>query len=56
MKILIVGEGERAFAGLVEAVASGLPFPDRRFIRHISYQSVVGVSAKLATVISSRGF
>ena len=32
-----------------------LPFPDRRFIRHISYQSVVGVSAKLATIISSRG-
>ena len=95
---IIVGEGERAFTDLVEAVASGLPvtgitgvytkesigisarcapderflvktrfpsgymddidslpFPDRRFIRHISYQSVVGVSAKLATIISSRG-
>ena len=41
-------------AGYVDNIDS-LPFPDRRFISHISYQSVVGVSAKLATIISSRG-
>ena len=32
-----------------------LPFPDRRFIRHIDYHSIVGVTDKLATIISSRG-
>ncbi|MBF0135246.1 MAG: B12-binding domain-containing radical SAM protein [Magnetococcales bacterium] len=32
-----------------------LPFPDRRHIRHIGYHSVLGVSAHLATIITSRG-
>ncbi|MBF0135339.1 MAG: B12-binding domain-containing radical SAM protein [Magnetococcus sp. DMHC-1] len=32
-----------------------LPFPDRRFIRHIDYHSILGVSDRLATLISSRG-
>jgi radical SAM superfamily enzyme YgiQ (UPF0313 family) len=32
-----------------------LPIPNREYIKHINYQSVVGVSSKLATLISSRG-
>jgi radical SAM superfamily enzyme YgiQ (UPF0313 family) len=32
-----------------------LPFPDRTHIQHINYQSTVGVTNKLATIISSRG-
>jgi radical SAM superfamily enzyme YgiQ (UPF0313 family) len=32
-----------------------LPFPNRRHIRHIDYQSIVGVSRKLTTILSSRG-
>ena len=32
-----------------------LPMPNREYIKHISYNSVVGVSSKLATLISSRG-
>jgi radical SAM superfamily enzyme YgiQ (UPF0313 family) len=32
-----------------------LPMPNREYIKHINYQSVVGVSSKLATLISSRG-
>ncbi|MBF0437032.1 MAG: radical SAM protein [Magnetococcales bacterium] len=32
-----------------------LPFPNRRYIRHIDYHSTVGISGKLATIISSRG-
>lgn len=32
-----------------------LPPPDRTLIDHINYQSIVGVSDKLATIISSRG-
>ncbi|MEO5330261.1 MAG: B12-binding domain-containing radical SAM protein [Magnetococcus sp. THC-1_WYH] len=32
-----------------------LPFPARRYIRHIDYHSTVGISGKLATIISSRG-
>ncbi len=32
-----------------------LPFPNRRYMRHIKYQSVVGVSDNLATILSSRG-
>ena len=32
-----------------------LPAPNRNYIKHINYQSVVGVSSRLATIISSRG-
>ncbi len=32
-----------------------LPMPNRNFIRHIQYRSVVGVTGNLATLISSRG-
>jgi radical SAM superfamily enzyme YgiQ (UPF0313 family) len=32
-----------------------LPIPNREYIKNINYQSVVGVSSKLATLISSRG-
>jgi radical SAM superfamily enzyme YgiQ (UPF0313 family) len=32
-----------------------LPTPNRNYIKHIDYNSVVGVSSKLATLISSRG-
>jgi len=32
-----------------------LPFPNREHIRHIRYNSIVGASSKLATIISSRG-
>lgn len=32
-----------------------LPFPARSYIKHINYQSIVGVSNKLATIITSRG-
>jgi|ETNmetMinimDraft_13_1059891.scaffolds.fasta_scaffold04773_3 radical SAM superfamily enzyme YgiQ (UPF0313 family) len=32
-----------------------LPFPNRGFIHHIDYHSIVGVDEKLATIISSRG-
>ena len=32
-----------------------LPIPNREYIKDIKYQSVVGVSSKLATLISSRG-
>jgi len=32
-----------------------IPPPNREHIKHIDYHSVVGVSAKLATIISSRG-
>jgi len=32
-----------------------LPFPNRKFISHIDYHSIVGVDAKLATMITSRG-
>ena len=32
-----------------------LPIPNREYIKHINYNSVVGVSSKLATLISSRG-
>lgn len=32
-----------------------LPIPNRLFIKHIDYHSIVGVTGKLATVISSRG-
>ena len=32
-----------------------LPIPNREYIKNIKYQSVVGVSSKLATLISSRG-
>lgn len=96
---IVVGEGEIAFAELVEALRKGedftgitgvytrqsiqkwqetafqdrkflgtvvvppayiediepLPFPNRRYIKHINYHSTVGISGKLATIISSRG-
>ena len=32
-----------------------LPFPNRSFIKNIKYNSVLGVSDKLATIITSRG-
>jgi anaerobic magnesium-protoporphyrin IX monomethyl ester cyclase len=32
-----------------------LPFPNRRFINHIDYHSIVGIDSKLATIITSRG-
>ena len=32
-----------------------LPFPDRKYISHITYKSTVGVTGKLATMITSRG-
>ncbi len=32
-----------------------LPIPNRKYISHINYRSVIGVSNKLATMISSRG-
>lgn len=32
-----------------------LPMPNRKYIKHLNYNSVVGVSSKLATLISSRG-
>jgi radical SAM superfamily enzyme YgiQ (UPF0313 family) len=32
-----------------------LPIPNRNYIKHLNYSSVVGVSSKLATLISSRG-
>jgi len=41
-------------AAYIEEVDS-LPPPNRAYIRHISYRSVVGVSGDLATIISSRG-
>ncbi|MBF0176664.1 MAG: radical SAM protein [Magnetococcales bacterium] len=40
--------------GYIEEIDS-LPFPDRRFISHIDYHSVLGISARLATIITSRG-
>ncbi len=32
-----------------------LPFPNRRYMKHIRYQSIVGVTANLTTILSSRG-
>jgi len=32
-----------------------VPFPNRKYIKHITYHSVVGVSDKLATIITTRG-
>ena len=32
-----------------------IPAPNREYIKHINYQSVVGVTSKLATLLSSRG-
>ncbi len=32
-----------------------LPIPNRKYIKHIRYSSILGVSANLATIISSRG-
>jgi anaerobic magnesium-protoporphyrin IX monomethyl ester cyclase len=32
-----------------------LPTPNREYIKHINYHSIVGVTSKLATMISSRG-
>ncbi|MBF0623342.1 MAG: radical SAM protein [Magnetococcales bacterium] len=32
-----------------------LPFPNREYIRHIDYHSILGVSHRLATIISTRG-
>lgn len=32
-----------------------LPIPNRKFIQHIDYNSIVGVSSKLATLITTRG-
>ncbi|MEO5369047.1 MAG: B12-binding domain-containing radical SAM protein [Magnetococcus sp. DMHC-1] len=40
--------------GYVENL-DALPFPDRRHIRHINYHSVLGISNRLATIITSRG-
>ena len=41
-------------AAYVDDIES-LPIPDRRYIRHIGYGSIVGVSSKLATILSTRG-
>ncbi len=41
-------------AAYVEEV-DDLPIPNRKFIREISYHSIVGVGDKLATIITSRG-
>jgi len=38
----------------VEEIDS-IPFPNRKYIRHIKYQNVLGVTADLATILSSRG-
>lgn len=32
-----------------------IPIPNRKFIKHIKYSSILGVSSNLATIISSRG-
>ncbi len=32
-----------------------IPAPDRSFIQHINYQSIVGLTGKLATMITTRG-
>ncbi len=32
-----------------------LPVPNRKYLEHINYQSIVGLTGKLATIISSRG-
>ncbi len=32
-----------------------IPIPNRKYIKHIKYSSILGVSANLATIISSRG-
>jgi len=32
-----------------------LPIPNRKYIKHIRYSSILGISANLATIISSRG-
>lgn len=32
-----------------------VPFPNRKFIKHVSYHSTVGVSDNLATIITTRG-
>lgn len=32
-----------------------IPTPDRRYIQHINYNSIVGITGKLATLISTRG-
>ena len=34
---------------------NSLPIPNRNYVKHLKYNSVVGVSSKLATLISSRG-
>jgi len=96
---IVVGEGEHAFVGLVDAWENNtdinkvfgvytkekmehfkdktiedkrflksvsvpaayvddlttIPIPNREYIRHIKYSSVVGVSSDLATIISTRG-
>jgi len=41
-------------AGFIDDLGS-LPVPDRRFIRHLRYHSILGVSSRLATLVSSRG-
>ena len=32
-----------------------LPFPARSYVRHIDYHSIIGVSSRLASIVSSRG-
>lgn len=34
---------------------NSLPMPNRNYISHINYQSIVGATSKLATVLASRG-
>ncbi|MBF0347180.1 MAG: radical SAM protein [Magnetococcales bacterium] len=52
---------DRKFLGTVVVAPAyiedieSLPFPNRRYIKHIEYHSTVGISGKLATIISSRG-
>lgn len=41
-------------AAYVEDI-NALPFPARKYIQHLEYNSIVGLKHKLATIISSRG-
>lgn len=44
----------RVPSAYVEEIDS-IPFPNRKYIRHIKYQNILGVTADLATILSSRG-
>ena len=44
----------RVPSAYVEDIDS-IAFPDRKYIRHIKYKNILGVTADLATILSSRG-